>query len=118
MQKDDDTRAGATPRYPSHLDMRAPRVIGARDNGAGRKTSRLQRQFRRLQGRVFQPWVSMEWIHIRRNDVFADHERKTGEPLQAMTPVVHACADSQKVFAKDFVAAWTRVMNADRSEPH
>lgn len=27
---------------------------------------------------------------------------------------VHACADAQKKFVKDFVAAWTKVMNLDR----
>jgi len=27
---------------------------------------------------------------------------------------VYGCADSQAKFAKDFVAAWTKAMNADR----
>ena len=27
---------------------------------------------------------------------------------------VYACADSQAKFVKDFVAAWTKVMNLDR----
>jgi len=27
---------------------------------------------------------------------------------------VYACADSKEKFAKDFVAAWTKVMNLDR----
>jgi catalase-peroxidase len=27
---------------------------------------------------------------------------------------VYACADAQEKFVGDFVAAWTRVMNADR----
>jgi catalase-peroxidase len=27
---------------------------------------------------------------------------------------VYACADSKETFVKDFVAAWTKVMNADR----
>jgi catalase-peroxidase len=27
---------------------------------------------------------------------------------------VYACADSKEKFVKDFVAAWTKVMNADR----
>ena len=27
---------------------------------------------------------------------------------------VHACDDSQKGFVRDFVAAWTKVMNLDR----
>jgi catalase-peroxidase len=27
---------------------------------------------------------------------------------------VYACADSKQKFAKDFVAAWSKVMNLDR----
>ena len=27
---------------------------------------------------------------------------------------VYACADAKEKFVKDFVAAWTKVMNADR----
>jgi catalase (peroxidase I) len=27
---------------------------------------------------------------------------------------VYACADAKEKFARDFVAAWTKVMNADR----
>jgi catalase-peroxidase len=27
---------------------------------------------------------------------------------------VYACSDSQEVFVRDFVAAWTKVMNLDR----
>ena len=27
---------------------------------------------------------------------------------------VHACSDSQEAFVRDFVAAWTKVMNLDR----
>jgi catalase-peroxidase len=27
---------------------------------------------------------------------------------------VHACRDSNEAFVKDFVAAWNKVMNADR----
>ena len=30
---------------------------------------------------------------------------------------VYACADAKKTFARDFVAAWTKVMNADRFDP-
>jgi catalase-peroxidase len=29
---------------------------------------------------------------------------------------VYACADSSEKFVKDFVAAWTKVMNLDRFE--
>jgi catalase-peroxidase len=30
---------------------------------------------------------------------------------------VHACSDSQEAFVRDFVAAWTKVMNLDRFDP-
>jgi catalase-peroxidase len=34
--------------------------------------------------------------------------------LPNSTPEVYACADSKEKFVKDFMAAWTKVMNADR----
>ena len=40
---------------------------------------------------------------------------KNGERLQLRAfAEVYACADSKEKFVKDFVAAWTKVMNADR----
>ena len=57
------------------------------------------------------------------------HDRKTGELKWTGTVVdlvfgsnsqlralaeVYACADAQKTFVHDFVAAWTKVMNLDR----
>jgi catalase-peroxidase len=62
-------------------------------------------------------------------DVFEGRDRKTGAAKWTGTRVdlifgshsqlrafaeVYACADSQASFARDFVAAWTKVMNADR----
>jgi len=62
-------------------------------------------------------------------DVFEGHDRKTGELKWTGTRVdlvfgsnsqlralaeVYACDDSQEVFMRDFVAAWNKVMNADR----
>jgi catalase-peroxidase len=62
-------------------------------------------------------------------EVFEGHDRKTGELKWTATRVdlifgsnsqlralaeVYACADSQAAFVRDFVAAWTKVMNADR----
>ena len=62
-------------------------------------------------------------------DVYVGTDRKTGEPKWSASRVdlifgshsqlralaeVYACADSQQKFVKDFVAAWTKVMNADR----
>ena len=62
-------------------------------------------------------------------DLFEGRDRKTGEirwtgtradlifgsnsELRALAEV-YACADSQEKFVKDFVAAWTKVMNLDR----
>ncbi len=62
-------------------------------------------------------------------DVFEGRDRKTGELKWTGTRVdlifgsnsqlralaeVYACADSKEKFVKDFVAAWNKVMNADR----
>lgn len=62
-------------------------------------------------------------------DVFEGHDRKTGEFKWTGTRVdlifgsnselraiaeVYGCADGQEKFVKDFVAAWTKVMNLDR----
>jgi catalase-peroxidase len=62
-------------------------------------------------------------------DVFEGRDRKTGELKWTATRVdlifgshsqlralaeVYACADSKEKFVKDFVAAWTKVMNLDR----
>ncbi len=64
-------------------------------------------------------------------DFFEGHDRKTGELKWTATRVdlifgshselralaeVYGCADSQEKFLKDFVAAWTKVMNLDRFE--
>ena len=40
--------------------------------------------------------------------IFGSHSQ-----LRALAEV-YACADAQEKFVKDFVAAWTKVMNADR----
>ncbi len=63
------------------------------------------------------------------NDVFEGHDRKTGELKWTGTRVdlifgsnselraiaeVYGCADGNEKFVKDFVAAWTKVMNLDR----
>jgi catalase-peroxidase len=62
-------------------------------------------------------------------DVFEGRERKTGAVKWTATRVdlvfgsnselralaeVYACADAEKKFVQDFVAAWTKVMNLDR----
>jgi catalase-peroxidase len=62
-------------------------------------------------------------------DVYVGKDRKTGEAKWSASRVdlifgshsqlravaeVYACADSKEKFVKDFVAAWSKVMNADR----
>jgi catalase-peroxidase len=66
-------------------------------------------------------------------NAFAGHDRKSSQPRWTASRVdlifgshaelrafaeVYACADSQGKFVKDFVAAWTKVMNADRLDLH
>jgi catalase-peroxidase len=61
--------------------------------------------------------------------LYEGHDRKTGAPKWTATPVdlvfgsnaelravaeVYASADGQDRFVKDFVNAWTKVMNLDR----
>ena len=61
--------------------------------------------------------------------VYEGRDRNTGKPKWTATSVdlifgshsqlrafaeVYACADAQEKFARDFVAAWTKVMNLDR----
>jgi catalase-peroxidase len=48
------------------------------------------------------------WTGTRIDLVFGSHSQ-----LRAFAEV-YACADSKEKFVKDFVAAWTKVMNADR----
>jgi catalase-peroxidase len=56
-----------------------------------------------------------KWTGTRVDLIFGSHSQ-----LRAFAEV-YACADSKEKFAKDFVAAWTKVMNADRfdiARPH
>jgi catalase-peroxidase len=50
----------------------------------------------------------LKWTGTRADLIFGSHSQ-----LRALAEV-YACADSKEKFAKDFVAAWTKVMNADR----
>ncbi|HUO16274.1 MAG TPA: catalase/peroxidase HPI [Verrucomicrobiae bacterium] len=50
----------------------------------------------------------VKWTASRVDLVFGSHSQ-----LRALAEV-YACADSKEKFVKDFVAAWTKVMNADR----
>ena len=49
-----------------------------------------------------------KWTATRVDLIFGSHSQ-----LRALAEV-YACSDSKQKFAKDFVAAWTKVMNADR----
>ena len=53
----------------------------------------------------------LKWTGTRVDLVFGSHAQ-----LRAFAEV-YACSDSKEKFAKDFVAAWTKVMNADRFDP-
>ena len=52
----------------------------------------------------------MKWTATRVDLIFGSHSQ-----LRAFAEV-YACADLEEKFAKDFVAARTKVMNADRFE--
>jgi catalase-peroxidase len=51
---------------------------------------------------------AVKWTGTRIDLIFGSHSQ-----LRALAEV-YACADSKEKFVKDFVAAWTKVMNADR----
>ena len=50
----------------------------------------------------------VKWTGTRVDLIFGSHSQ-----LRALAEV-YACADSKEKFVKDFVAAWTKVMNVDR----
>ncbi len=52
--------------------------------------------------------TAVKWTGTRVDLIFGSHSQ-----LRALAEV-YACADSKEKFVKDFVAAWTKVMNADR----
>ena len=51
---------------------------------------------------------AVKWTGTRVDLIFGSHAQ-----LRALAEV-YACADAKEKFVKDFVAAWTKVMNADR----
>jgi len=55
---------------------------------------------------------AVKWSATRIDLIFGSHSQ-----LRAFAEV-YACADAKEKFAKDFVAAWNKVMNADRFELH
>lgn len=104
------------------------RVLGA--NVQNSKHGVLTKTPGKLTNDFFLNLLTMDtvWSH-KDGDVYEGKDRKTGELKWTATNVdlifgshsqlrafaeVYGCADSKEKFVKDFVAAWTRVMNADR----
>jgi catalase-peroxidase len=106
------------------------RVLGA--NVGGSKHGVLTKQPEKLTNDFFVNLLDMstQWQPSAGSEhVYEGRERKTNEVKWTGTRVdlifgshsqlralaeVYACADSKEKFVKDFVAAWTRVMNLDR----
>ena len=55
---------------------------------------------------------AVKWTATRVDLIFGSHSQ-----LRALAEV-YGCADSKEKFVNDFVAAWTKVMNADRFDLH
>ncbi|MGN6552053.1 MAG: catalase/peroxidase HPI [Pararhizobium sp.] len=105
------------------------RVLGA--NVGGSKHGVFTETPGRLTNDFFVNLLDMrtEWTPTGTDGVYVGHVRTTQERRWTATRVdlifgshsqlrafaeVYACTDSQEKFVKDFVAAWTKVMTADR----
>ena len=105
------------------------RVLGA--NYGGTKDGVLTDRVGQLTNDFFVNLLDMgtEWSQAESDNAFRGVDRKTRQQRWTATRVdlifgshselralaeVYACADSQEKFVKDFAAAWTKVMNADR----
>jgi catalase-peroxidase len=73
--------------------------------------------------------MGIQWRKADAEGVFEGVDRQSGKAMYTATPVdlifgssselravaeVYAYADAQAMFVEDFVAAWTKVMQADR----
>ncbi len=104
------------------------RVLGANVQNA--KHGVLTKTPGKLPNDFFLNLLTMDtvWSH-KDGDIYEGKDRKTGEVKWTATNVdlifgshsqlrafaeVYGCVDSKEKFVKDFVAAWTKVMNADR----
>ena len=104
------------------------RVLGA--NAGDSRHGVFTQQVGKLTNDFFVNLLTMdtEWQPTGDN-LYEGRDRKTGQPKWTATRVdlifgshsqlralaeVYACSDSREKFAKDFVAAWAKVMNADR----
>jgi catalase-peroxidase len=105
------------------------RVLGA--NFGDSKRGVLTKQPGKLTNDFFVNLLTMdtEWQAPNAEDIYEGRDRKTKAPKWTATSVdlifgshaqlralaeVYACADAKEKFVKDFVKAWTKVMNADR----
>ena len=105
------------------------RVLGA--NAGGSKHGVFTKRPETLTNDFFVNLLDMrtEWQPAGAGGVYEGRDRKTNELKWTGTRVdllfgshsqlrafaeVHACADSQAAFVRNFVAAWTKVMNLDR----
>jgi catalase-peroxidase len=105
------------------------RVLGA--NAGDSKHGVFTKQIGKLTNDFFVNLLDMntEWQPPNADGVYEGRDRKTKAPKWTGTRVdlifgshsqlrafaeVYACADAKEKFVTDFVAAWTKVMNADR----
>jgi catalase-peroxidase len=105
------------------------RVLGA--NVGGSKHGVFTKQPGKLTNDFFVNLLDMstEWQPPNAEGIYEGRDRKTKAPKWTATRVdlifgshsqlrafaeVYACVDSKEKFVTDFVAAWTKVMNADR----
>jgi len=103
------------------------RVLGA--NSGGSKHGVFTKKVGTLTNDFFVNLLDMGTVWQPSGDAYEGRDRKTGNVKWTGTRVdlifgshsqlrafaeVYACADAKKKFVDDFVAAWTKVMNADR----
>jgi catalase-peroxidase len=103
------------------------RVLGA--NAGGSKHGVLAKKTGVLSNEFFVNLLSMATEWKAAGDIYEGHDRKTKAAKWTATRVdlifgshsqlrafaeVYACADAKEKFVRDFAAAWTKVMNADR----
>jgi len=104
------------------------RVLGA--NVHNSKHGVLTKNVGTLSNDFFLNLLTMDTVWSPKgDDIYEGKDRKTGEVKWTATRVdlifgshsqlrafaeVYGCSDSKEKFVKDFVAAWTKVMNADR----